>query len=87
MATVVYPHTMTKGVFKGRTFQSGKEYQAALKKLPQVPAQRHQGSASFHLEVVTVDGTRYAVSAEAQSDQGLLDALNKHLRVLFPADK
>lgn len=31
MPTAKYPHTMKKGVFKGRTFKSLSEYQAAVK--------------------------------------------------------
>ena len=80
-----FPRTMTKGIFKDQYFETQKEYQDALKNIPHKrEAQRRVGKATFSLEVTLVDGTRYSVAADAQSDVGLVEALQKHMQVLFP---
>ncbi len=55
MARIEYPHTFTKGVFKGKTFKSQKAYQTAIKEYrnthgPTRRVKRSKGDSNGHVE-------------------------------------
>lgn len=79
-----FPRTMTKGLFRGRTFQTWAEYQQALKGVRDPTVARRKAPApqvevgSYRIEVRT-DTTHIVVEGEVGDDvqEVLLDAIAK----------
>lgn len=71
MADMQWPHTMTRGMFKGRHFENLNEYQTAIRAAAKAPGSskaRLVSGPDHHFKFILVDGTaRMEVTGDPRS--------------------